>query len=75
MNPEFAADVAQLGGLDQARMRQPYRMQCRFDVLHPMIKETVNARKTRRKIKCLPGEGLEKVRVVRHPVENFRCSQ
>jgi hypothetical protein len=73
--PELAVDRADLGRLDQPRMRHGDRVQRAFQSLQPEIKELVERRKCRAEIVILPDIALQQPGVVRPPVENVGCGQ
>jgi hypothetical protein len=75
VQPELAVDRADLGRLDQPRMRHGDRVQRTFQGLQPEIEELVERRKCRAQIVILPDIALQQPRVVWPPVENVSCGQ
>jgi hypothetical protein len=75
VQPELAVDRADLGRLDQTRMRYGDRVQRAFQGLEPEIEELVERRKYRAEIVILPDKALQQPRVIRPPVENVGCGQ
>ena len=59
VQPEHAIDRADLGRLDQTRMRHGYRVQRAFQGLQPEIEEFVERRKCRAEIVILPNIALQ----------------
>src|SRR5215472_2115002 len=71
VQPEHALDRADLGRLDQPRMRHGDRVQRAFQGLQPEIEEFVECRKCRAEIVILPDIALEEPGMIRPPVENI----
>jgi hypothetical protein len=59
VQPELAVDRADLGRLDQTRMRHGDRVQRAFQGLQPEIEEFVERRKYRAEIVILPDIALQ----------------
>src|SRR5215469_7406512 len=68
VQPELAVDRADLGRLDQPRMRHGDRVQRAFQGLQPEIEEFVERRKYRAEIVILPNIALQQPRVIGPPV-------
>ena len=75
MQPGLAVDRADLGWLDQLRMRHCDRVQRAFQGLQPEIEGFVERRKYRAEIVILPNIALQQPGVIRPPVENVGCGQ
>src|SRR6516164_8830388 len=75
VQPELAVDRADLGRLDQTRMRHGDRVQRAFQGLQPEIEEFVERRKYRAEIVVLPNIALQQPGVIRPPVQNVSCGQ
>ena len=71
MQPELAVDRADLGRLDQPRMRHGDRVQRAFQGLQPEIQKFVERRKYRTEIVILPDITLQQPGVIRPPVERM----
>src|SRR5262245_56205499 len=71
VQPEYAVHRPDLGGLDQARMRDRHRMQRPFELLQPEGEEAVEDRELGAQIVVLPDVGLQQRRIIGHPVENM----
>src|ERR1700732_1717583 len=65
---QHPVDGAQLGGLDQPRMRDRDRMKGAFELGLPEFQEAVQNWELRAQIVVLPDIGLQKARMVRHAV-------
>src|SRR6266436_681967 len=75
MQLEFAAVIFQFRRLDDAGSSNPYRVQLAVQLGFPKAKKSVEHREFGAQIIFLPDIGLEKSRVVRPAVEDFRRGQ
>src|ERR1700730_10840034 len=70
LQPELAIDGADLGRLDQARMRHRHRVQRALELLQPEIEELVELGKGRAEVVILPDISLQQPGVIGPPVED-----
>ena len=72
MQPEFAIDGADFGGLDQPCMCDRHRVQRPFQRLEPEAEEAIEGGKSRAQVVVLPDVGLQQPGMIGAPVEDLR---
>src|SRR5215813_9272577 len=72
MQTEFAADRAQLRGLDQPRVGDGDGVERPLELLQPKRQKTVQHRKARAQVVVLPDVSLQQGRMIGEPVEDLR---
>jgi uncharacterized integral membrane protein (TIGR00698 family) len=75
MQPELAVHGADLGRLDQARVRHRHRMQRTFELLQPKIEEFVQLGKHRAEVVILPDVGLKQPGMIWPTIEDIGGGQ
>src|SRR5215467_6914907 len=70
MQAEFAIHCADLSRLDQARMRDQYRVQRPFELFAPKCEKAMQLGEIGVKVVVLPNVGLQQPEVIGSPVEN-----
>src|SRR5260370_10258112 len=72
MQAKFAVDGAQLGGLDQARVRDDHRVQRSLELFEPERQKPIEHRKPRTQVVVLPDIRLQERRMIGQSIENLR---
>ena len=75
MQPEHPVDRAQLGRLDQLRMRDRDREQRALELLFPKRQEVLQGGKVRKQVVVLPRVALQQLMAIGPAIENFRRGQ
>src|SRR5258708_9165498 len=72
MQAKFAVDRAQLGRLDQARVRDDHRVQRSLELFEPERQKPIEHRKPRTEVVVLPDIRLQERRMIGQSIENLR---
>src|SRR5439155_19527555 len=72
MQTKFAVDCAQLGGLDQPRMRDNHRVQGSLELFEPKRQKAIEHREPGTQVVVLPDIRLEERGMVGEPIEDLR---